>query len=55
MLYAIASQRCPSYQRRPNKPVNAMLAFEQTEIFNIFKTIVKPEDTSPFNRTALTG
>jgi len=25
MLSASASQRCPSYQRRPNKPVNAML------------------------------
>jgi hypothetical protein len=55
LLSASACQNCPSYQRRPNKPVNAMLAFEQTEIFNIYKTIDKPEDTSPFSRTAFTG
>ena len=37
MLSASTSQRCPSYQRRPNKPVNAMLAFEETEVFTTFQ------------------
>jgi hypothetical protein len=49
-------QRCPSYQRRPNKPVNAMLAFEYGQNFSSFNCLNNnTKYTLPLIRTALTG